>query len=350
MPVQTAQPVSKAKWGARAVIAAITFFFLLYVLWVVRGRYDPKTENLLSSLGLIVFNFPFFYFSLSMVRNRRNEPALRWGWLLLCLALLSNATAEGLWFYLELILRVDPFPSIADPFYLLYYPLFLLGLLVFPAAPSARRERITLWLDLSIIMTTAGMVFWFYFLAPLSISAGQSLADVVALAYPVGDLLLIAGVLALIQRDIERVNQWTLIALGIGMLTTAVSDAFFAYYEINGLAYRMPLLNIGWLATLVAYNFAIYRQLHHENLGESYSPHFLATRRTLRLALPYPGRGPGHWPDHLPGTSFSEHQPGSARSVVRGLAVGRPGAGPAVPGAARERPPASQNAHHGDHR
>ncbi len=213
---------------------------------------------------------------------------------MLAFANLSNALAETLWFYYESVLHTDPFPSLADFFYLLYYPLMLMGLLRFPSAPLARRERLILWLDLGILMVAGSMVSWYFILAPLSLTVEQNLAGAIAIAYPVGDLLLLAGVAALIQRDVQKVTWRPMSFLAAGVTFTAVADALFAYFETYAIPYSMPYLNLLWEASVlfqvIAVAWLIYETQTPPRKSTLFSP---ASRHLLKQSLPYLAVGSG---------------------------------------------------------
>ena len=89
-------------------------------------------------------------------------PVLRRAWFILGLAVAAQTLGDSIWFYLEVILQQQPFPSLADAFYLAFYPLALLGLLTLPSSPMKSTERLRFLLDLAIIMITAWMAIWFF--------------------------------------------------------------------------------------------------------------------------------------------------------------------------------------------
>ena len=49
------------------------------------------------------------------------------GWLLAASSILLYVIGDVIWAFLEVVLHVQPFPSAADIFYLLYYLFFLMG-------------------------------------------------------------------------------------------------------------------------------------------------------------------------------------------------------------------------------
>jgi hypothetical protein len=59
----------------------------------------------------------------------------------------------------------NPFPSLADVFYLLTYPCFATGLFLFIRARSAGRDRASL-IDAVIITTGLALLSWVYLVIP----------------------------------------------------------------------------------------------------------------------------------------------------------------------------------------
>lgn len=51
-----------------------------------------------------------------------------------------------------------PFPSLADGFFLAFYPLFLLGILLLPAPHLTLRAWVKTGLDISIVLLASGLV------------------------------------------------------------------------------------------------------------------------------------------------------------------------------------------------
>ena len=130
------------------------------------------------------------YAAWSSARQSR-RLALAWG----CLAAAAFCTGIGnsIWAVIELSQGEIPFPSLADALYLFSYPLFLGGVLFFPARRLQWQERLKMMIDMIMVMLTATLLFWRYVLDPIvaSTTEGSLLGQLVALAYPVGDLVLL---------------------------------------------------------------------------------------------------------------------------------------------------------------
>ena len=88
-------------------------------------------------------------------------------WLMMAVAMLFNSFGEGTWAFIEFVLQEDPFPSVADFGYLMFYPLFAAGIFLLPNAPLSSRERLGVILDSAIVIISAALVFWIFYFAPI---------------------------------------------------------------------------------------------------------------------------------------------------------------------------------------
>ena len=289
-------PAPPHNWStlAKGAVAISALGLLAYTIWTVSSSFVIYLDERFSSLALVtIYGFATilaFYVALSKTYDAR----VRRAWLFFGLATMTDIIAEILYFYFESILKVSPFPSLADLFYLLYYPLTLAGLLSFPFAPIKGSERRTLSLDLAIIMTTCTMVFWYFILAARSTAASEGWEGILGIAYPIGDMLLLGGVVALLQRDIERVAHNVLIMLAGALVWTAIADSLFAFFEIQEGAYNIASQNILWIASALFQLWAVSFQVRRvEPVKEDETSYFHRSQHLLRLALPYLAVGVG---------------------------------------------------------
>lgn len=271
--------------GAVALAAAV--LVAAYALWVLATPYDPNVERVVSSLLLILLDLAVLGFGLWLATRRDADRRLKRSWLLIGLAFLSDGIGEAIWFGYESVLHLNPFPSAADLFYLLYYPVFLLGILSLPFAPTDRDETTVMWLDLGIVVGASAMLTWFFLVAPRWAPGQADWASIISIAYPVGDLLILAGVVTLILRDVERVQGGVMFFLALGTLLTMIPDGLFAYDENFSVPYSMPHLNVLWMASSVCVLIAVFRQLAIVGGLPARPPPIARPIRLLRIALPY---------------------------------------------------------------
>ena len=189
---------------------------------------------------------------LRIFRPRDSAP-----WLVLAAAQASFLIADAIWYgYNYLDPNGVPFPSIADAFYLLGYPLLAAGLLMFIRARQPR-YRLTAAIDAVLIGLAAVLVLWLLVIDGVIHAETIPLAErLVTIAYPVGDALVMAAAayLLLTGRNGRR-SLYLLVAslgamligdvietvLGVTNAYPAPSDAFwFVSYALFGLAALDP--------------------------------------------------------------------------------------------------------------
>jgi diguanylate cyclase (GGDEF)-like protein len=156
------------------------------------------------------------------------RPSERVAWSLLAAGMVVSAAGD-VWYALFLAdLSEPPFPSFADALYLAYYPVTYAGLILLLRARATTFNR-SVWLDgliggLGVAAVTAALL-----LKPIIATTEGSFAAVaVNLAYPAGDLLLLALIMigsALLGRRAARGWYWLAAALSLW----AVADSYYLY-------------------------------------------------------------------------------------------------------------------------
>jgi hypothetical protein len=190
-------------WGGIAVF--FTVYALVYLGWIAFHWGGEENATLIGDL----FNLPLDLLAVvtawKVFAQKDLDPHVRRMWFVLGMGFLSYFIADLIWTYLENVLEVPPFPAISDLFYLLFAPLALAGLLLLPSAPLNRRERWQFMLNLLTIMTATGMLMWHFLIQPTIVaSTGDLVSQAIAVAYPVTDLIFIAGIVAAVLRQTDR--------------------------------------------------------------------------------------------------------------------------------------------------
>jgi diguanylate cyclase (GGDEF)-like protein/PAS domain S-box-containing protein len=148
--------------------------------------------------------------------------------------------------YPNLIGHEVPFPSLGDVFYLLVYPALMTGVLLAVRRRNPQGDRAGV-IDALIITVGIALLSWVFLMAPYVHDATLSpLAKAVSIAYPLGDVLLLAAALRLVFDGGRRRGSFTLLTASVGALLT--TDAAYGYALLNGTYNHQLIYDAGWLA------------------------------------------------------------------------------------------------------
>jgi PAS domain S-box-containing protein len=213
-------------------------------------------------------------------------------WLILAIATLDFTIADAVWAYTEIVLKESPFPSMADCFYIAYYPLFLFGIFFLPSIKFTSSERLKMMLDTGIVMISAIIIFWSLIIAPTIQESGDidALSLALSIAYPVADLVLLFAVLELIFKKIYEKEQTPLLFLVGGITILIITEAFFFRQTAVGTYVAGGLLDMGWPIAYVLIGLAGLSQVDGIQRGAFYeienkNPHY--GQISWPLYLPY---------------------------------------------------------------
>jgi diguanylate cyclase (GGDEF)-like protein len=151
----------------------------------------------------------------------------RVAWTILALSLACTSFAE---IYVLLFAPMG-YPSVADFGWLAFYPLAFVGMALL-LRRRARAIGATLWLD-AVTASIAAAALGAAVLVELVLQSTSGSLSAVAtnLAYPLGDVLLLAVVFGVFSLSSWRVDRQWLI-LGLGLLATTIADAIYLF-EVN---------------------------------------------------------------------------------------------------------------------
>ncbi|MEA2396463.1 MAG: hypothetical protein QOK25_19 [Thermoleophilaceae bacterium] len=182
----------------------------------------------------------------------------RWAWALIGLGMTS--WAAGNVYYSIFLINVDPLPipSVADGLWLGIYPPVYIALVLL-ARRRVHKTDAGLWLDGVIAALAVSSVCGAVVVqAVLTGVKGSSLPTLLTnLAYPVGDLVLLALVVAVCALNSWRLGaRWMLLACGFVAFT--VTDGFFLVQNAAGTYKVGTIVDAGWLAAAMLVAFAAW--------------------------------------------------------------------------------------------
>ncbi|MEV6630205.1 bifunctional diguanylate cyclase/phosphodiesterase [Actinoplanes sp. NPDC051470] len=218
----------------------------------------------LASVGAIVAG----------IRIHRPERAAMWWWFAAgnFVWVLGDLTYE---FY-EHVLHQEPYPSLADAFYLSAYPMMVVGLLML-----VRQRRTGAGLvDASIVATSLGLMLWIFVIQPIAADSDAStLERLIGVAYPAGDTMMLFLLAGLATNG--RKGSPSSHLLGLATLLLLASDVTFAVLSLYS-DQQPSVLDAGFLISYVCWAAAaLHPSMRGSVAGEE--PDVRMTRRRLVL-------------------------------------------------------------------
>ncbi|MGW2373189.1 putative bifunctional diguanylate cyclase/phosphodiesterase [Kitasatospora sp. NPDC001683] len=186
---------------------------------------------------------------------RLNRPRHPLFWYLLALANLSFTTGEAVQaLQLDILHLKNPFPSVADGFYLAEFVLYAIGLLGFIRWRTARQDRAGL-LDALIITLGLALLVWIYLILPYARNPDLTwFQKAVSIAYPLGDVVVLALLLRLLTP--RGGNSRSLQLLTAGALGLLTSDVLYGLIQLHGTWHIGTGVELGWAAFYTAWGAA----------------------------------------------------------------------------------------------
>lgn len=127
----------------------LKIFIATIIIISAISQFLPFKNDIVSLITVITNLAAFMGLSYACIYSRKVYPHLYLTLLLLSAAQFFSFLGDFTWFILESILSLNPFPSVADIFYLLYYPLFAAGIFTIPVRRYSDLRSTT---DLLIIL------------------------------------------------------------------------------------------------------------------------------------------------------------------------------------------------------
>ena len=226
-----------------AALLAVVGVYAAESLLLTSGPVDRFFDNRLY-YGLLIASGVLCLGRGIVVRAERLQ------WLLLGCGMLLWTIGDLYYLFFLSGLENVPIPSVADPFYLAFYPVSYVALALLVRS-RIRRFHGSLWLDGLIgALTVAALGAAIVFEAVLKSTGGSSLVVATNLAYPLADLLLLALVVGIFAVGGWRLDTtWAFVAAGFAVF--AVADSLYLYQTAVGSYVEGTPLDVGWPAATV---------------------------------------------------------------------------------------------------
>jgi len=260
-PINTALPLAVETQPAKARLvrlggAGLVAVWAAYLLHVLTG--SSWGADVGRVFNTWVFSGMVLAASGMCLARARLVENDRLAWSVLGAGMASWGVASVYWSLFLKHLDAAPYPSVADLLYLAFYPAAYIALMLL-ARRHLRTIGPSVWLDGLIGMSSVGAVGAAFVVPSVVADTGGSSAVVATnLAYPLGDLLLIALVVGVFALTSWRPGRnWLLI--GGGLVLLAIADSIYLYRVANGTFVEGQLLDAVWPAGMVLLAIAAWQ-------------------------------------------------------------------------------------------
>jgi diguanylate cyclase (GGDEF)-like protein/PAS domain S-box-containing protein len=210
-----------------------------------------------------------------IVGVRRNRPASRGPWVWFAVGMTLFWMGDLYTYSYPRLFGADvPFPSLGDALYVTVYPALMVGLAMLIRRRNPEQDRAGA-ID-SLIMTLGlALLSWVALIAPyLHDDSMTTLPKLVSIAYPLGDILLLAAAIRLAVDTGKRQPSFYLLTGAIVALL--VTDFAYGVVTLQGNYHGQVILDVGWISFYLLWGAAAL----HPSMRELEQP---APERVTRL-------------------------------------------------------------------
>jgi hypothetical protein len=218
------------------------------------GQDYPMLVTNLADLGITA---PLVFLSILLVVKNGIAGNLGKAWACFAVFTVLWFVADTLWTVYEMIYQIDPFPSEADFFWLVGYPVYFL-FTIFYLRPF--KNSISYKIIAVGICTSAVLLTLFMYVVSTELQS-LTFEDALAISYPIADAIILVPTIAGLSLFFRGQVGFLWSSLLFGMLSTIVGDIGFQVLTASDQYYTGHPVDIPYLWAYVFFAFGIYSHL-----------------------------------------------------------------------------------------
>jgi len=259
----------------------VTFISIIKTLINVPSSID------LNSIIFIIINLLVLSILLyvSKISSKYGKRAFI-GWILITSSLLVTILGNIIWIVLPIGFNQPSSPSIADIFYLAYYPLIIMGILHLPVTQTHEIKKYHILIDTGILIVSFALVLWVILINPL-LHMENPFSIVISLSYLFLDIFLLFTLFYLFFNWFGQVKKTPLLLLIMSALILVITNLIFLYQFLYGIYNSGGLLDAGWSTSYILTALAGIYYINDEKIRYISSfPYKLSPKINLSSYLP----------------------------------------------------------------
>jgi PAS domain S-box-containing protein len=217
------------------LVATFTGLSLLFILAQILQLIEISQISPISDGLLALVSLTSVFAVWRILRNPLLDDETKKAWKIILFSFVFYSIGHNTWFYYSSILGIEPFPSLADAGFWMFYPLMFWGLLSFPTNKKETTDKVKFGLDVAIVMLGGALAVWYFIIQPTidGIAEGEWLTKGLNLFYTVGDMVLMLGIATILMRRPLEIVKKPIYVLIVGLLLIWASDIGFAYFTLQ---------------------------------------------------------------------------------------------------------------------
>jgi len=271
--------ISVQNVGLLLVIATMIELFLL--------QFSTSTiaRIIASNIATIGGNLFAIFMIMIAMKSSTARPEYYRFWLLLVFAFIFNLAGEAIYNYLEIVSHETPFPSIADPFYLAFYPLILIAMFLFPTGKHSKERKYIVFLEMIVVLLSSLLIFTEFLFGPILNNNESLLEKVLSIFYPAGDFLVLWAIIYILFSKVRKSDIQTILFLAMGLFVFIIADTIYSFLNADNLYYTGHISDITYF---IAYLFcALAAASYIENTQKDTSDEIAAENIHWMAYSPY---------------------------------------------------------------
>lgn len=245
----------------------VSFFYLSVILisfiglffWVFI-HFIPEKDTILHYLFNIYTAVVYLLTGITGLIYYNRAPqinALKNTFLFFSASMISWALGGFTWgFYNLILLTENPYPSIADVFFILHAVFIGIAFWFVLEIHNFRPSKTNMKLSIIIIMLVYFLVFFISFNSSFSTNT-PIIASILNFVYPIADSLLLT--IAIIAFSAVNNFGFGLASISISVFLQAVGDLLFSYRQINEIYWNGDISDLFFLMSAIFMMIGLYR-------------------------------------------------------------------------------------------
>lgn len=232
-------------------ITTLSVFFIIILLIEAILEFIGNNSIYTSILGasaFIAFNLfiitILFYVAIKASKYGREAYI---AWILILFSQITTIIGNFTYIALNSIFNQVTTPSIADIFYLAYYPLLIIGILKLPTTQTSKNKKYQILLDTGILVVSIALILLVALIIPIIGFHNNIIAVILSSSYVFMDIFLLLTLFYLMFNWFGAVKKNPLILLALSVGTLVFTNLIFIYQFSYGVYNSDGLLNVGWL-------------------------------------------------------------------------------------------------------